>query len=53
MIDPWLFMLAVATLLATPGPTNTLMATAGAMNGPRAAWPLLLAELSVFCWIAF
>lgn len=45
MSDPWLYLLAVATILATPGPTNTLMATAGAMLGIRRALPLLLGEL--------
>ena len=48
MTDPWLFVLAVATLLGTPGPTNTLMATAGALSGPRAAWPLLFAEVGAY-----
>ncbi len=48
MTDPWLFLLAVATLLGTPGPTNTLMATAGALNGPRRAWPFLFAELGAY-----
>lgn len=46
MTDPLLFLLAVATLLATPGPTNTLMATAGATAGIRASLPKLLAELA-------
>ena len=45
MSDPWLYVLAVATILATPGPTNTLMATAGAMLGIRRALPLLAGEL--------
>lgn len=44
MTDPLQFFLAVLTLLVTPGPTNTVMATAGA--GPRRSpIPLLLAEL--------
>lgn len=44
MSEPLQFLLAVLTLLVTPGPTNTVMATAGA--GPaRSAWPLLLAEI--------
>lgn len=46
MIDPLLFLLAVATILATPGPTNTLMATAGASAARRSVWALLAAELS-------
>ena len=33
MSDPLLFLLAVATVLLTPGPTNTLMATSGATSG--------------------
>ncbi len=40
-----LFLLAVLTLLATPGPTNTLLATAGATRGVRQALPLLAGEL--------
>ena len=46
MADLWLFLLAVLTILGTPGPTNTLLATAGATAGLRASLPLLLAELS-------
>lgn len=48
MTDPLLFLLAVATLLATPGPTNTLMATAGALNGVRRSLHLLGAELVAY-----
>lgn len=45
MTDPLQFLSAVILLLATPGPTNTVMATAGA--GPRQSpLPLLLAELA-------
>jgi threonine/homoserine/homoserine lactone efflux protein len=44
--DPLIFFLAVATILFTPGPTNTLMATAGATGGIRPSLPLLGAELS-------
>lgn len=35
MTDPVTFALAVIALLATPGPTNTLLFTAGAMDGAR------------------
>lgn len=46
MTDPLLFLLAVLTILGTPGPTNTLLATAGATAGVRPSLPLLGAELS-------
>jgi threonine/homoserine/homoserine lactone efflux protein len=39
------FLLASLVLLATPGPTNTLLFTSGAVAGFRPALPLLLAEL--------
>lgn len=39
------FMLAVLALLATPGPTNTLMAAAGAQRGLTRSLPLLAGEL--------
>lgn len=45
MTDPWLFLLAVATILATPGPTNTLMATSGATVGLVRSIPLLFGAL--------
>jgi len=40
------FSLAVLTLLAVPGPTNTLLAASGAALGWRRSLPLLLAEIS-------
>jgi threonine/homoserine/homoserine lactone efflux protein len=39
------FILAVLALLATPGPTNTLMAAAGAQRGVLRSLPLLAGEL--------
>lgn len=44
MEDPILFALAVLAILGTPGPTNTLLATAGATAGLRAALRLIPAE---------
>ena len=45
MTDPIQFALAVLLLLATPGPTNTVMATAGVVNRGERPWLFLLAEL--------
>lgn len=44
MEDPLLFALAVLAILGTPGPTNALLATAGATAGLRRSLPLIPAE---------
>ncbi len=46
MTDPTLFILAVLTLLGMPGPTNTLLASAGAAEGVRSGLPLIGAALA-------
>ena len=46
MSDPAAFLLAVLALLATPGPTNTLLAASGAGMGFGRSLPLVPAELS-------
>ena len=46
MSSPLLFLAAVLTLLGTPGPTNTLLATSGAVLGLRRSLALLVAELA-------
>ena len=46
MTDPIAFALATVLLLAVPGPTNTVMATAGAVNRGAGLWRTLLAELA-------
>jgi threonine/homoserine/homoserine lactone efflux protein len=43
--DPFSFILGVLALLATPGPTNTLMAAAGAQRGVAKSLPLISGEL--------
>ena len=45
MTDLLNFILLVLALLAAPGPTNALLATAGAIQPLRRALPLLAAEL--------
>lgn len=46
MTDPLLYLLAVLTILAAPGPTNVLLATGGATSGVMRSLPLLGAALS-------
>jgi threonine/homoserine/homoserine lactone efflux protein len=46
MQDATVFSLAVLFILGTPGPTNTLLATSGALVGVRRSLPLVLAEVS-------
>lgn len=46
MLDLFTFVPAVAAILATPGPTNTLLASAGAHSGFRRSLPLVPAELA-------
>jgi threonine/homoserine/homoserine lactone efflux protein len=46
MQDPLFFALAVLAILGTPGPTNTLLATSGALVGARRSLPLILAEVA-------
>jgi threonine/homoserine/homoserine lactone efflux protein len=45
MTDEVTFILGAALLLATPGPTNTLLAASGAATGFRASLGLLCGEL--------
>ncbi|MEZ0002984.1 LysE family translocator [Sinorhizobium fredii] len=45
-MQPLTFALAILLLLATPGPTNTLLWLSGAAVGMRRSLPLLLGELA-------
>ncbi len=47
-MSPFAFEAALVALLLTPGPTNTLLFTAGLAEGPRSAFRLLGAELLAY-----
>ena len=46
MVEALTFILGSLSLLATPGPTNTLLAASGAVSGLRRSLVLLVGELS-------
>ena len=48
MTAPLAFAIAVIVLLFAPGPTNAVLATAGAEAGRRSVLPLLAAELTAY-----
>lgn len=48
MTTPFAFALAVLTLLATPGPTNTLLAASGACVGVSRSLKLVPAEITAY-----
>lgn len=48
MTDPLLFLVAIATLLMAPGPTNALLAASGAALGFRRSLPLLAAVVLAY-----
>lgn len=43
-VNDWSFLLVIATILLTPGPTNTLLASSGISQGLRRSAPLLSFE---------
>lgn len=45
MQDPFLFTLTVLAILSAPGPTNTLLATSGALVGVKRSLSLVPAEI--------
>lgn len=53
MEDPIVFALAAATVLVAPGPTNTLLASAGASGGFRRSLHLLIAALAGYLLTIF
>lgn len=51
----WLFIALVATILLTPGPTNTLLASSGIQVGIKKSFRLIPAEafgylIAISCW---
>lgn len=48
MTDPLQFTLSVLLLLGVPGPTNTVMAMAGAVNRSAVVWRFVLAEVVAY-----
>ncbi|MBK8083168.1 MAG: hypothetical protein IPK28_04615 [Devosia sp.] len=48
MTDPYLFGTAALALLIAPGPTNTLLATVGALTSVRRSLPHVLATLVAY-----
>src|SRR5262245_18020539 len=53
MHDTTIFWLAITTLLAVPGPTNTLLVIASAMKGIRNALALVAAEAAGYSLTIF